>query len=160
MAATIRPTDVVGDVGGNGTVPCMTLHARVEPDMMKRRVCRDFKVTNLTDIFRFLQGTFSDPPATRVFMPINRQYMEAGGKINTANSNSTNWMAVHNLEELNRAVKDGLWGGRAKVFEFGTNALKGTKYESRPSTTGAVLNFLIAQNANVLVGTRVSSYTL
>jgi hypothetical protein len=151
---------LVGDLGGNGTVPYMTLHARVEPDMMKHPVCRDTKVTNLTDIFQFLETTFPDPPATRIFMPINRQSMETGGKINRVNPNATNWMAVHNLKELNRAVEDGLWGGRAKVFAFGSNALMGTKYESRPSTTGAMLDFWIAQNSNVFVGTRVSTFSM
>jgi hypothetical protein len=151
---------LLGDLGGNGTLPYMTLHARVEPDMMKHRVCWSAKVTNLTDIFRFLEGTFPDPPATRIFMPINRNYMEYGGIINTTHPNETNWMAVHNLKELNRAVEDGLWGGRAKVFEFGSNALTGTKYESRPATSGAVLNFFIAQNSNVFVGTSVSTYSM
>jgi hypothetical protein len=44
------------DLGGNGTIPyCMTLHARVEIDMMKRRTCSwCSKVRNLTAIFRFL----------------------------------------------------------------------------------------------------------
>ena len=101
---------LLGDLGGNGTVPYMSLHARVEPDMMKHPVCRDATVENLTDIFRFLEETFPDPPATRIFMPINRRYTEAGGKIDIVNTNSTNWMAVHNLKEFhNRAVKDGLW---------------------------------------------------
>ena len=151
---------LLGDLGGNGTVPYMSLHARVEPDMMKHDVCAGDKVTNLTDIFRFFEETFPDPPATRIFMPINRQNMENGGKINTANPKATNGMAVHNLKELNRAVKDGLWGGRVKVFEFGSNALNGTKYESRPSTAGAILNFFIAQNANVFIGTPVSTYSI
>jgi hypothetical protein len=151
---------LLGDLGSNGTLPYMTLHARVEPDMMKHRICVGSKVTNLTDIFRFLEETFPDPPATRIFMPINRKYMESGGEINTKNPNATNWMAVHNLKELNRAVEEGLWGGRAKIFEFGSNALKGTKYESRPATTGAVLNFFMAQNAIVFVGTRVSTYSM
>jgi hypothetical protein len=151
---------LLGDLGGNGTIPYMTLHARVEPDMMKHPLCWVSKITNLTDIFRFLEETFPDPPATRIFIPINRQHMEAEGKINTEEPNSTNWMAVHNLNELNRAVKDGLWSGRAKVFEFGSNMLKGTKYESRAATSGAVLNFFIAQNANVFVGTRVSTYSM
>jgi hypothetical protein len=151
---------LLGDLGGNGTIPYMTLHARVEPDMIKHPVCLDYKVTNLTEVFRFLEKTFPDPPATRIFMPINRQYMEDGGKIDTLNRDKTNWLAVENLEELNRAVKDGLWGGRAKVFEFGSNALKGSKYESHPSTAGAVLNFFIAQHANVFVGTRISSYSM
>jgi hypothetical protein len=148
------------DLGGNGTLPYMTLHARVEPDMMKQRTCWNAKVTNLTDIFRFLEETFPDPPATRIFMPINRNYMEYGGIINTAHPNETNWMAVHNLKELNRAVEDGLWGGRAKIFEFGSNALTGTKYESRPATSGAILNFFMAQNSNVFVGTSVSTYSM
>jgi hypothetical protein len=63
--------------------------------------------------------------------------MERDGKNNKKNRKSKrNRLAVHNLKELNRAVKHGLWGGRVKVFEFGSNALKGSEYESRPSTAG------------------------
>jgi hypothetical protein len=50
---------LLGDLGGNGTVPYMTLHARVEPDMAKHPICRDAKVVNLTDIIRFLEDTFT-----------------------------------------------------------------------------------------------------
>jgi hypothetical protein len=152
--STTSPT-----TGGTMT-PYMTLHARVEPDMIKHPVCRQFKETNLTKIFEMVEATFPDPPATKMFMPINRQYMEQEGYPNQKNPNATNWIAVENLAALNRAVKQGLWGGRVKVFEFGANALKGTKFEDRPSTTGAMLNYYIALGGNVFIGTEISSYSV
>jgi hypothetical protein len=145
---------------GTGTItPYMTLHARVEPDMVRHPVCRQFKETNLTKIFEMVEATFPDPPATKVFMPINRQEMEKEGYPNKKKPDATNFIAVENLAALNRAVKEGLWGGRVKVFEFGSNALKGTKFEHRPSTTGAMLNFYIALGGNVFIGTEISSYS-
>lgn len=150
---------LLSDLDGNGTIPYMTVHARVEPDMMVHPVCRDDKVTRLADIFRFLEEHFLDPPATRVFLPINRQMMESD-RADTTDTDGNKKLAAENLKELNRAIKDGLWGGRVKVFEFGANVLKGTNYENRSSTTGAVLNYFISHNANVFVGTPVSSYSI
>ena len=92
-------------------------------------------------------------------MPINRQYMEKEGKINERDYSKTNWIAVDNLNSLNRAVKHGLWNGTVKVFEFGSNALKFTPYEKRPSTTGALLNYYISLGGNIFVGTEISSYS-
>jgi hypothetical protein len=164
--------DTNNDDSGNSTMatttsttttsitPYMTLHARVEPDMVKHPVCRQFKETNLTKIFEMVEATFPDPPATKMFMPINRQYMEKEGYPNIKNPNATNWIAVENQAALNSAVTNGLWGGRVQVFEFGANALKGTKFENRPSTTGAMLNYYIALGGNVFIGTEISSYSV
>jgi hypothetical protein len=123
--------------------------------MQKQLVCVDKKVLNLTHIFDFMEQTWpDDPPASRIFMPINRQALEK-----EIIDNPSNDVAVNNLNELNRAVSEGLWGGKAKVFEFGANALKGTRYAEKPSTTGAMLNFFIGVNAKVFIGTEVSSYS-
>jgi hypothetical protein len=78
------------------------------------------------------------------------------GKTNTEDPNSTNWLAVHILNDLNRAVKSGLWSGRAKVFEFGSNVLGGTKYQSRPAagtrtTLPSILLVLIVEKYLVCV---------
>jgi hypothetical protein len=118
------------------------------------------KERNLTKIFQFLEKTFPEPPAPLVFMPINRQYMEREGLATTKEPNRTNLVAVDNLNALNRAVEQGLWNGKVQVFEFGANALKGTRFEKRPSTAGAILNFYIALGGNVFVGTEVSSYSV
>ena len=137
----------------------MALHPRVEPDMQQHPICRDKKVMNLTQIFQMVQSVFPNPPATRLFLPINRQYMEKDGYPNKNNPNETNWLAVENLQVLNDAVQYGLWGGQVRVFEFGANALRGTNYEHRPSTTGALLNFYLALNAKIFIGTEISSYS-
>ena len=151
---------LLGSLDGNGTVPYMALHARVEPDMVAQNICTELKENNLTKIFQYLEETFPDPPAPRVFLPINRQLMESHGQPNLKKPKKTNWIAVHNLEALNRAVRDGLWGGRSKVFEFGSNALLGTRYENTPATAGAILNFYIAQHAEIFIGTEVSTYSM
>ncbi len=155
----------------------MTLHARVEPDMQKHRVCRDKKVINLTDIFDFMERKWSEPPVSKIFMPINRQYLEREGDIYNHGDKGTrnrpkvdkkkflqekrkiNWIAVENLQALNRARDQGLWGGRAKVFEFGAQALNGTSYADKPSTAGAMLNFFISVPAKIFIGTEVSSFS-
>ena len=145
----------------DGPVPYMTVHARVEPDMQKHPVCREHKVLNLTSIVEFLETKWKDPPTTQVFLPINRQLLEEEGRVVKAGSKKeTNWIAVSNLKELNRLSKEGLWGGRVKVFEFGANALKGTRYEERMSSIGgSILNYHIATNSKIFVGTEISSYS-
>ena len=141
-------------------IPYFTLHARVEPDMQKHVVCRDLKVKNLTEIFRMLEETFVEPPAPHLFLPINRQMLESEGlHPNVEHPEKTNWIAVENLQALNHARQYGLWNGRVKTFEFGANALNGTKYETRPSTTGALINYHIAIGSTVFIGTEVSSYS-
>jgi hypothetical protein len=137
----------------------MTLHARVEPDMQKHPVCRDRKVLNLTDIFDFIEQNWPDPPVSKIFMPINRQYMELEGYVNKKDPSQTNRMAVHNLKALNHARDFGLWGGRVKVLEFGAHALHDTTYADRPSTGGAMLNFFLGIEAKIFIGTEVSSYS-
>jgi hypothetical protein len=183
--ATSNYDDVGND--GSSTVPLqldyMTLHARVEPDMQKHKVCRDKKVLNLTDIFEFIQAKWKDPPVSTIFMPINRQYLELEGDIyNQANSSRNgngakmnlpgaekkkkrksgqqiNWIAVENLKALNRARDEGLWSGRAQVLEFGASALEGTSYADKPSTAGAMVNFFIGVPAKIFIGTEVSSFS-
>ena len=168
-AGALRPHPdlrAIGDrlmtaMNDNATLPYMTLHARIEPDMQKHPVCRDLKVLNLTTIVEFLETKWKDPPVSRVFLPVNRQYLEKEGKIVGKDAKEeTNWIAVNNLKELNRIGKEGLWGGRVTVFEFGANALKGTKYEKLMSSIGgSILNYHIATNAEIFVGTEISSYS-
>jgi len=166
-------------------LPYMTLHARVEPDMQHHVMCRDKKVINLTDIFRFIEEKWKDPPVSVIFMPINRQFLELDGDIygnsttgsnngsstifqltpnekkrrTGKNKNTINWVAVENLKALNRARDEGLWDGRVKILEFGANALQGTPYAKTPSTAGAMLNFFLGIPAKIFIGTEVSSFS-
>lgn len=130
--------------------------------MQRHKVCRDKKVLNLTDIFDFIEAKWKDPPVSKIFMPINRQYLEAEGtwvEGKRQPKKGINWIAVENLKALNRARDYGLWNGQVKVYEFGANSLVGTVYEKIPSTPGAMLNFFIGIQAKILIGTKVSSYS-
>lgn len=154
----------------------MTLHARVEPDMQKHVACKDKKVIELQDILEMIESKWPEtPPVDAIFLPINRQVLEAEGtlpenyKSDNQASENINWVAVRNLELLNRITnhknaKDGnymggLWNGTVPVVEFGSEALRGTVYENRPSTSGAILNFFLGLDANIFVGTEVSSFS-
>jgi hypothetical protein len=155
--------EIMADAGnGTSTLSYMTLHARIEPDMQTHPMCAEKKVVNLTQLFEMLERKFPLPPAPRVFLPLNRQYLEIEGMpgATVGKNNRTNHLAVENLIALNRAVTQGLWDGTVQVFEFGSNALRGTRYErNAPSTAGALLNFFIAINATVFIGTEVSSWS-
>jgi hypothetical protein len=85
--------------------------------------------------------------------------MEKEGYPNEKNMSATNWVAVENLKILNHAVKHGLWNGTVQVFEFGANALHGTRFAERPSISGALLDFYKASNANVFVGAKILSFS-
>jgi len=139
--------------GGGGSY--MTLHARIEPDMIKHPVCRDRKVTNFTKIFEYLENTFPDPPASHLFLPIGRRLMEQ--KLPEDDPHAT--LVGENLVALNRAIKTGLWGGKVKCFEFGSEFLKDTKYAGYSATTGAWVNFYLAINSKLFVGTEISSWS-
>jgi hypothetical protein len=92
-------------------------------------------------------------------MPINRELLERESKDLRRSQATTNWIAVENLKALNRARDEGLWGGRAKVFEFGPKMLKGTRFEHRSMITGAILDFEVGINAKIFIGTEVSSFS-
>ena len=139
----------------------LRIDARVEPDMQKHTmVCRDQKVYNLTDIFDLLERQFPEAPAPALFLPINKKLMENEGYPNKDNPDKTNWIAVANLEALNHALEHGLWNGRVKVFQFGSPSLEGTKYEDKALIAGAMLDYFLAINAKVFVGTPVSSFSV
>eukprot|EP00934_Nitzschia_sp_Nitz4_P008564 Nitzschia sp. Nitz4//scaffold126_size65214//26625//27965//NITZ4_006153-RA/size65214-processed-gene-0.24-mRNA-1//1//CDS//3329534680//8554//frame0 len=136
----------------------MTIHARIEPDMQMHIMCPKKKVLNLTDIFNMVYDQWPEPPVPAVFLPVNRETLEEGAKISPKKPSKTNWIAVENLRVLNEARDKGMWNGRVPVVEFGSKALDGTVYAAKPSTAGAMLNFFVAMNASIFVGSEVSSY--
>ena len=141
-----------------------TLHPRIEPDMMAHPLCRGKKFMNLTRIFEVLEQDFPNPPAPFLFIPVNRQYIEMKANPNDSRlkqyaDDPNHILNIENLQTLNRAVTEGIYGGRVKAFEFGANVLKGTPYEERPSITGSLLNYHVALHGKVFVGTEISTYS-
>jgi len=143
----------------NGNSAFMTLHARVEPDMIKHVMCKGKKESNLTKILEYLQETFPEPPAPNLFLPMNRDLMESESKMKRKMDSENNRLNVENLSALNRAVSEGLWNGRVKVFEFGSNSLNGTKFGKYPATIGAWINFYLAVESVVFIGTEISTWS-
>jgi hypothetical protein len=133
----------------------MALHARVEPDMQHHPVCRDKKVINLQAIFDSMKTQFPEPPASKLFIAINRPMLEKEG----SNSDGKNQVAVENLAVLNRASVEGLWDGRVKVFEAGMPSIKNTRFEAYPGISGAAVDYFLAVGAKIFVGTAVSTFS-
>jgi hypothetical protein len=133
----------------------MALHARVEPDMQRHPVCRDKKVISLQAIFDSMQTQFPEPPASKLFIAINRPMLEKEG----SKADGENQVAVENLAVLNRASMEGLWGGRVKVFEAGMPSIKNTRFEAYPGISGAAVDYFLAVGANLFVGTEVSTFS-
>ena len=154
----------------------MTLHARVEPDMQRHPVCKEKKVLKLQDIVDMIESKWKVPPVDAVFMPINRKLLEKEGtlpknfKNDTKKGDKINWIAVENLQLLNRLTSHGqsgddsksvggLWNGKVPVIEFGSEALSGTVYEHRPSISGAILDYYLGSDGHIFIGTEVSSFS-
>ena len=133
----------------------MALHARVEPDMQRHPVCRDKKVISLQAIFDLMQTQFPEPPASKLFIAINRPMLEKEG----SNPDGDNQVAVENLAVLNRASVGGLWDGRVKVFEAGMPSIKNTRFEAYPGISGAAVDYFLAVGAKLFVGTEVSTFS-
>jgi hypothetical protein len=136
----------------------MVLHARIEPDMQKHSRCLPLKVISFQHIIRMLEAEFVDPPVSTLIIILNRELLEK--EVNNPKSNNT--LAEENLQVLNYVMTHGLWGGRVKVVEAGSKLAIESRHEiySKYSTlTGGIINFFISLQANIFVGTEISSYS-
>lgn len=67
-----------------------------------------------------------------------------------------------NLKEINRILKEGMWGGKVKVFEAGTELVKNTGhdwYGYFSEISGAIVNLYLGIQSDIFVGTEVSTYS-
>jgi hypothetical protein len=119
--------------------------------MQLHRMCAGAKVTNLTEIFGMIEATFPNPPADKMFISINRRLLEIGAE--TANV-TNNQLAVDNLNALNRALAEGLWGGRVTVFD------KDPPTEETAGVLGAAVAYFMSLQSTLFIGTEVSSFSM
>ena len=132
----------------------MVLHARVEPDMQRTRRCVWAKVKRLSTILEMLERQYPVPPAPKLLIAMNRDLLEESARKNN------NTVAAKNLQTLNRALKDGLWNGTVQVEEAGVSSLKRTSFRRRPGVVGSLVDFFLAVNAKVFVGTEISRFSM
>ena len=144
-----------------GDEPYFTLHPRIEPDMQRHKVCEKYKVTKLSKIIAYMEETFPVPPAKKLFIPVNRAILEKEAKKRGKTKNKGKWkpLVVRNLDLLNDMRENGLWNGTVSVHELGSSILSTTKFAKFPSTIGALLNFHIALESELFIGTPISSWS-
>jgi len=147
--------------GGTGTYA--VLHARIEPDMDMHPMCKDKKVRNVTDIIDAIYAQYPEPPVSKVLIVFNRNLLEAEAQKDGGKDNSVHQMAVHNLKVVNEAVQSGLWGGRVEMVEAGSRmveeVLDNPFYKHFSNVVGGIVNFFVAIQADLFIGTEVSTYT-
>ena len=133
----------------------MALHARVEPDVwFHRGVPNDRKLVNLTKLLEMIQEHWPEPPAPVLFIAINRELMQDRPYLRDFPNRS------ENLEALNRAVEQGLWGGRVRVVEGGVRSLESTPFRDRPVVFASVVDYALAVESEVFVGTLMSGFSM
>jgi hypothetical protein len=64
-----------------------------------------------------------------------------------------------NLLVLNQMRADGMWNGTVPVVEYGGGALNGTRFMDYPHISGAILDYFIAVDADMFVGSPLSSWS-
>ncbi|GAX11940.1 hypothetical protein FisN_8Lh026 [Fistulifera solaris] len=138
------------------------LHARLEMDMMAH-VCGIDMERNLTRILQQVATVFETnyPHVTGLVIAVSRAGMMAPTESAERQAHSQ-----HNLETLNRLVREGWSVGsrQVQVLECGERLVQ-EHYVSHPevvdhgSLLHSVVNFDLALNADVFIGVRSSSYS-
>ena len=121
-------------------------------------MCLDLKVKNFTDIITSLERKFAEPPFTTLLILFNRGILESEVK-----GKDNNVLAKHNLQEINNAVERGLWNGKVKVVEAGVELAKQSGHELYSkyySLSGSIIDFFLAVQSSIFIGTEVSSFSV
>jgi len=135
----------------------ITLHARVEPDMQNHGgKCGELKLFDLGKILEFVEDEFKDEPPHGVFMALNRPFLIEGAK-----PEANNPLAAKNLATLERAEREGMFGGRTKVFEVGISALGDDPwFDGKKVIAGSIIDFYMALDGRAFVGTPISTFSV
>jgi hypothetical protein len=159
LRGAFRPSRKIQDhmdklTGGS---PYAALHARIEPDMQRHMYCTDKKVLWLSVVIRNIEAHFPNPGFDRLFIATNRPLLEA--EVNKYNPG--NGIAAENLRELNRIRDEGMWNGTVAVFEAGASYMRGSDdiFGSYVGISGAVIDYFLALQSSVFIGTEVSSFS-
>jgi hypothetical protein len=132
----------------------MTLHARVEPDMQVHVMCKDKKVYYLKEIVEWTEQYFASQPPSFIFLSMNKELL-----LDEMVVNPNNTVAADNMMEMERVLREGMFNGTVPVYHGYDEALNGTKYENRTSTTQAMMSYYIGLESDIYIGTPVSSYS-
>ena len=99
------------------------------------------------------------PPVSTVLIILNREIIEK----EVADEKIENDLAEYNLKVLNHIIENGLWNGKVKAIEAGVNLAKKSGhpvYSKYFSLSGSIIDFFLAVQADIFVGTEVSSFSV
>jgi hypothetical protein len=140
----------------------MAVHARIEPDMLEHTTCLEEKVNNITEILDMIYTKYPEPPVKKVLLVFNRAILEERFD-HPSLSEDLRVLSKHNLAVINDIAKNGMWNGTVSVLEGGAGMVKDVSenalYQYFSSIVGSILNFYIAINAKIFIGTEISSYS-
>jgi len=125
-------------------------------------------VTNMTDIINMIYEKYPEPPVSTVLLVFNRALVESAANgtsmRNTAEMNAEVYdLTVHNLHAINEIVKSGMWNGKVKIVEAGSKMVEEVTvnpiYKHYSNIVGGIVNFFLAVQSDIFIGTEVSSYS-
>jgi len=156
--------ETAAKLGGEANEGYMVMHLRVEPDMTKQQTCWFRKVYYVDNITDMVYREFPEPPVQTVLIVFARSLMERQEKIASHKGKQGHLDDInrHNLEKINDLLRNGMWGGRVKVVEAGSGTVKeagNPYYKHYSNIAGGIVNFFLAIQAKILVGTEVSTYS-
>jgi len=156
--------DKIRDQLGAGDKGYMVLHARVEPDMViqNQRVCKQWRVTNMTEIIDMIYEKFPEPPVNTVLIVFARAIMEDYANEKATKKNEFMILNDYNLKIINDMVENGMWGGKVKVVEAGSRMVETVGsdfYKYYSNLVGSIVNFFLAVQSDILVGTEISTFS-
>eukprot|EP00549_Striatella_unipunctata_P015574 CAMPEP_0118713058 /NCGR_PEP_ID=MMETSP0800-20121206/25250_1 /TAXON_ID=210618 ORGANISM="Striatella unipunctata, Strain CCMP2910" /NCGR_SAMPLE_ID=MMETSP0800 /ASSEMBLY_ACC=CAM_ASM_000638 /LENGTH=379 /DNA_ID=CAMNT_0006618357 /DNA_START=504 /DNA_END=1643 /DNA_ORIENTATION=- len=152
--------------------PYMAVHARVEDEMLIHPICSDRKQRNLTQIFEHIGRDLprlrpTAPIPQTLFVAIDRNRM-GRWPYRSASKGSKKYKQLHedNVRVLNAVAEVGLpWfssNGQVRSIdmkECGTDGVRSIS-PCMHNISASVVNFDVAVNADVFVGTSISSYSI
>ncbi len=108
---------------------------------------------------------FPEPPVNTILIQFSRALMEREPARTDENRHEDPFYILneHNLKEINRIVKDGMWDGKVKLVEAGSSvvAKAGDPFYKKHSTiAGGIVNLYLAIESDIMVGSEISTYSV
>ncbi|GFH59477.1 hypothetical protein CTEN210_15953 [Chaetoceros tenuissimus] len=145
----------------------MTIHMRVEPDMLRQQhICNEKRVTSIRNITELIYNKYPEPPVDHILLPVAFDVMEKMEQniVNKSNEFLTDIELLNrqNLADLKNLLTDGMYDGKVKVLLAGSKLIvdKANPYYRKYNVfTGSVLNYFISIESKIFVGTETSSWS-
>lgn len=146
----------------------MTIHLRIEPDMLaQRKICADVRVLTLDKILDLIYEKYPEPPIDTVLIMFSRKVMETFDKKSVDPKKewglyNNQLLNRKNLDMLDDLLEKGMYNGRVRVMEAGSELVQQTHhpyYSTYSAISGAIVNFFLAVESKIFIGAEISSWS-